>query len=122
MNISFRTFAAIALTTLLTACGAGQQDTQMNPQMSMTLGAAVQSDLGVAATGASAAGAATASTAPSAVSTGPAVAAAAGPNNPAPDCAAEGCASLRIIDGNAEAYRIDAMRRAAADDNGPAQS
>jgi len=32
---------------------------------------------------------------------------------PAPDCAVEGCASLRIIDGNAEAWRIDAGRRAA---------
>ncbi|HBZ06867.1 MAG TPA: hypothetical protein DEP03_10990 [Massilia sp.] len=32
---------------------------------------------------------------------------------PAPDCAAEGCAGLRIIDGNAEAFRIDAMRGAA---------
>ncbi|WP_306391123.1 hypothetical protein [Telluria beijingensis] len=32
---------------------------------------------------------------------------------PAPNCAAEGCASLRIIDGNAEAWRIDAARRAA---------
>ncbi len=105
MNISFRTIAALTLTTLLTACGAGQQDTQMP----MSLGTAVQSDLNVAAAAAPA------------VSTGPAVAAAAGPNNPAPDCAAEGCAGLRIIDGNAEAYRIDAMRRAAAD-NGPAQS
>lgn len=33
--------------------------------------------------------------------------------NPLPDCAPEGCNRLRIIDGNAEAYRIDAMRRAA---------
>jgi hypothetical protein len=105
MNISFRTFAAIALTTLLTACGAGQQDTQM-PK---TLGSAVQSDLSVAA------GAPAAAVAAPAAATGPAVAAAAGPNNPVPDCAAEGCASLRIIDGNAEAYRVDAMRRAAAD-------
>ncbi|MFC5480672.1 hypothetical protein [Massilia suwonensis] len=31
---------------------------------------------------------------------------------PAPDCAAEHCQGLRIIDGNAEAVRIDAMRRA----------
>lgn len=31
---------------------------------------------------------------------------------PAPDCAAEHCSGLRIIDGNAEAFRIDAMRRA----------
>lgn len=30
---------------------------------------------------------------------------------PAPDCAAEGCSGLRIVDGNAEAYRINAMRR-----------
>lgn len=99
MNISFRTIAAIALTTFLTACGAGQQETQM-PK---TLGSAVQSDLGVAG----------AIGAPAAPSTGPAVAAASGPNNPTPDCAAEGCGSLRIIDGNAEAWRIDAQRRAA---------
>ena len=31
---------------------------------------------------------------------------------PLPDCHREGCAGLRIIDGNAEAYRSDAMRRA----------
>ncbi|WP_296943548.1 hypothetical protein [uncultured Massilia sp.] len=36
-------------------------------------------------------------------------------NSPAPDCAAEGCSSLRIIDANAETYRYDALRRAAAD-------
>jgi len=34
---------------------------------------------------------------------------------PAPDCASDNCAGLRIIDGNAEAFRIDAMRRAAQD-------
>lgn len=103
MNISFRTIAAIALTALLSACGAGQQDTQA----AMTLGSAVQSDAFVAPTGTVAA--------PAAASTGPAVAAASGPHNPVPDCAPEGCNSLRIIDGNAEAYRVDAMRRAAAD-------
>jgi hypothetical protein len=118
MNISLRTIAAIALTTLLTACGAGQQDAQMP----MTLGSAVQSDLGVAAAPTGAAAPSAAAAAAAAVSIGPAVAAAAGPHNPTPDCASEGCASLRIIDGNAEAYRIDAMRRAAADDNGPTQS
>jgi hypothetical protein len=36
-------------------------------------------------------------------------------NSPAPDCAAEGCNGLRIIDANAEAFRYEAMRRAAAD-------
>jgi hypothetical protein len=34
-------------------------------------------------------------------------------NDPAPDCAAEGCSSLRIIDANAETYRFDAQRRGA---------
>lgn len=37
---------------------------------------------------------------------------------PVPDCAPENCQGLRIIDGNAEAYRVDAMRRAAAEANG----
>jgi hypothetical protein len=31
---------------------------------------------------------------------------------PAPDCADQNCSGLRVIDGNAEAFRIDAMRRA----------
>jgi hypothetical protein len=34
---------------------------------------------------------------------------------PAPDCAADACKGLRIIDGNAEASRYDAMRRAATE-------
>jgi hypothetical protein len=34
---------------------------------------------------------------------------------PAPDCADQGCKGLRVIDANAEAYRYDAMRRAAAE-------
>jgi hypothetical protein len=33
-------------------------------------------------------------------------------NQPQPDCAPEGCNGLRIIDANAEAYRMDAMKRA----------
>jgi hypothetical protein len=34
---------------------------------------------------------------------------------PAPDCADQNCSGLRITDGNAEAFRIDAMRRAGQD-------
>ena len=94
---SLRTVTAIALTALLTACGAGQQEAAMPTQLASTVISAP------------------ANTPISAVpATGPAAVAATGPNMPAPDCAAEGCASLRIIDGNAEAFRIDAMRRAAA--------
>ncbi|NNG23788.1 hypothetical protein [Telluria aromaticivorans] len=103
MNFSsFRTVSIIALSALLTACGAGQQDTQVSVQQGpMQLASTVSST----------------SAAPAAAgnSAGMAIAAAV-PNSPVPDCAAEGCASLRIIDGNAEAYRIDAMRRAAAVD------
>jgi hypothetical protein len=40
-------------------------------------------------------------------------------HNPLPDCAPEGCNGLRIIDGNAEAFRIDAMRKASAEQNDP---
>jgi hypothetical protein len=107
MNFSsLRTLTAIALTALLTACGAGQPETQV---MSKTA-ASVHSDV-IPAMGPTSSAATTAAVAPA--STGSI--AATGPNMPAPDCAAEGCASLRIIDGNAEAYRVDAMRRAAAD-------
>ena len=97
---SLRTASFLSLAALLTACGAGQQETTILMAAPMQLASTVHSN-------------ATAPAAPSAVavaSTMPAT----GPNSPQPDCAAEGCASLRIIDGNAEAYRIDAMRGAAA--------
>ena len=106
---SFRILTVLALTAILTACGAGQQDT-LAPNLSAST---VES---AALPAAGSAGSAVAAIAAGAASAAPAtVFAAAGPNMPAPDCAPEGCASLRIIDGNAEAYRIDAMRRAAAD-------
>ena len=85
---SFRTVSALALTALLSACGAGQQDTQASAQTASVMVA-------------------------SAASTGAPVAPVVSANMPTPDCAAEGCNGLRIIDGNAEAYRIDAQRRAA---------
>ncbi|WP_036165337.1 hypothetical protein [Massilia sp. 9096] len=34
-------------------------------------------------------------------------------NMPRPDCAADGCKGLRIIDGNAETFRYQAMQQAA---------
>ena len=95
---SLRTVTVIALTALLTACGAGQQETsiQLAP---MQLASTVHSNAAP----------------PVASVTVASATPAAGPNSPVPDCAPEGCASLRIIDGNAEAYRIDAMRRADAE-------
>jgi hypothetical protein len=38
---------------------------------------------------------------------------------PQPDCAPEGCNGLRIIDGNAEAYRLAAMERAKLEAQNP---
>ncbi|MEH6437228.1 hypothetical protein [Massilia sp. DD77] len=93
MNFSsLRTVAAIAMTVLLTACGAGTQEIHATQTASI--------------------GASSASVAEQAApSTGAPVAPVVSANMPAPDCAAEGCGSLRIIDGNAEAFRIDAQRR-----------
>jgi len=89
----FQTATALALASLLAACGG-----QANIDTPMQLASVT--------TGSSAAQVAAAA-APAGVSV-------ASDTMPAPDCAAEGCASLRIIDGNAEAWRIDAQRRAAA--------
>jgi len=95
MNI-LRAISALAFTTILAACG-GQHAVEANVATA------------AAATGASATQlAATPGPAPARAATH-----VASSTMPAPDCAAEGCASLRIIDGNAEAWRIDAQRRAA---------
>lgn len=83
---AIRSVSALGLALILAACGGGQAGQP-------TLTAAT-----VSMAGASAASAQVSSA------------------MPAPDCAADGCKSPRIIDGNAEAYRYDAMRRAAAED------
>jgi len=99
MNI-LRAISALAFTTILAACG-GQHAVDANVATA------------AAATGVSAS--ATQLAATPAAATAPARAAMhfASSTMPAADCAAEGCAGLRIIDGNAEAWRIDAQRRAA---------
>jgi hypothetical protein len=78
--------SAVALATLLTACGGS--DAQMDAPLQTA--AVMQSDASVAQGGAQ-------------------------PNQatqPQPDCAQEGCNNLRIINGNAEAYRLEALERA----------
>ncbi|MDY0964448.1 hypothetical protein [Massilia sp. CFBP9026] len=90
-----RTIIALSLTCVLAACG-GQYDIDTTVQSASTTVIA------------SAPASVSAAAAPVAT-----VATVASATMPAPDCAAEGCASLRIIDGNAEAWRIDAQRRAA---------
>jgi hypothetical protein len=98
---AIRSVSALCLAALFAACGGGQAD---QPAQTTT---AVQFGSGAQVT-------AQAST-PAADRTGAPVAPQVAANMPTPDCAADGCKSLRIIDANAEAYRYDAMRRAAAD-------
>lgn len=86
---ALRSAAAFALAALLAACGGGQVD-----QPTQTAAVISASQMGSAAKVANVAAA----------------------TMPVPDCAADGCKSLRIIDANAEAYRYEAMRRAAAEE------
>lgn len=83
---AIRSASALAIAVILTACGSGQADQSSMTAATLTMGTAS----GVSAQAAN--------------------------TMPAPDCAADGCKSPRIIDANAEAYRYDAMRRAAADE------
>ena len=80
---------AISLAVLLTACGGTDPD---NGTSFGTTGVMVVQAAGSTGNGAG-------QPAPSAT-------------EPQPDCAPEGCNGLRIIDANAEAYRMDAMKRA----------
>jgi molybdopterin biosynthesis enzyme len=100
---AIRSASALGLAVLLAACGGGQADQPAQTAM------AVQS-------GSDALAAVQAGT-PAPDQTGAPLAPRVAANMPVPDCAAEGCKGLRIIDANAEAYRYEALRRAAADGN-----
>ncbi len=104
-----RTLIALSLTSFLAACG-GQYDvdTTVHTASAISIASAPAS-----ANAPDTVPDATPTTAPALAAGAPVVATVASATTPAPDCAAEGCASLRIIDGNAEAWRIDAQRRAA---------
>jgi hypothetical protein len=88
---SLSSLIALTLASLLSACG-GSVDQQ--PDAPFQTAAVMQA---VAVSG----------PAPAAAAVQPAQ-----KNQPQPDCAPEGCKGLRIIDGNAEAYRLAAIKRA----------
>ena len=92
---SLRLLSVLSLAGALTGCG-GQYAIDPAAAPSVT----------VPATG----GAAPAVTVPATAASG-----LASGTMPVADCAPEDCAGLRIIDGNAEAWRIDAARRAERD-------
>lgn len=76
--------SAIALAAALTACGGYTEPQEAPLQTAALMQAEAGADQGAAQ---------------------------ANPNMPQPDCAAEGCSGLRIINGNAEAYRADRAER-----------
>lgn len=80
---AFRSASALVVAAILAACGGGQADQPTQTAAAVLVSGQAGAAAQVAAT------------------------------MPAPDCAADGCKSPRIIDANAEAYRYDAMRRAA---------
>jgi carbohydrate-binding DOMON domain-containing protein len=95
---SLRTLFPIAIAALLTACGGTDPASVTVVQTAayvQTATATANNAVNVPAT------AAPAST------------------EPQPDCAPEGCRGLRIIDGNAEAYRLAAMERKKRDAQNP---
>jgi hypothetical protein len=122
---SIRPLLAMSIAALLSACGGGveQTPTVHTAAMVETSLYASQSGTGPAqATGSQlpvaqlpAAQAAQAAS----VQAAQAAALAAAAQGPQPDCAADGCKAIRIIDSNAEMYRLDAQRRAAVDDDAP---
>jgi hypothetical protein len=125
---SIRSLLALSVAALLGACGGNLESTP-----TVQTAAMVQTSLYVSAASAGTQGSAV--PAPSAqlpsaqlpsaqaLSAQTAAAAQAAANDgPQPDCAPQGCKALRIIDANAEMYRLEAQRRAAAaeDDGNPA--
>jgi hypothetical protein len=106
---TIRSVSALGLAVFLAACGGGQADQPAQTAMAVQSDSGAQANVGVGTTAGVPAGAPPGTTAGTSATTQVAV------NMPLPDCAADGCKSLRIIDGNAEAYRYEAMRRAAAE-------
>jgi hypothetical protein len=105
--VYLRSFAAVCLLSLLTACG-GSDFEAATPaaQAAAPASAMTQAAVAVAAPAAASGEPAATPAAQIAESNG---------QNPTADCEAEKCQGLRIIDGNAEAYRFDAIRGSTAE-------
>jgi hypothetical protein len=84
-----RSILALSLTALLTACGGADLPVDATSWTAAQVGS-----------GAPATAAVKVAAGPMPVTSG----------QPAPDCQPENCAGLRIIDGNAEAWRVDSQR------------
>jgi hypothetical protein len=121
MNIlSIRSLLALSVTALLGACGGNLEPTAtvQTAAMVQTSLDATQAIAGAQAGAVQAPGSQLPAAQLPAAQALSAQAAAAQADGPQPDCAPEGCKALRIIDANAEMYRLEAQRRAAAEDDG----
>jgi hypothetical protein len=117
--LSIRPLLALSVAALLTACGGNveqmaQIQTAAMVQTSLNATEAIAAAQGAAPAGASNAGTSAAAMAAANPTANAAIAA----QGPQPDCAPEGCRGLRIIDANAEEYRLKAQRLAAAEMGG----
>jgi hypothetical protein len=117
--LSIRPLLALSVATLLTACG-GNIEQAAQVQTAAAVQASLGTSLAVAAAPAATADAGAASAGSVAVASAPAANPAVVAQGPQPDCAPQACRGLRIIDGNAEDYRLKALRLAAADNGGDA--
>jgi hypothetical protein len=120
-TLSIRSLLALSVAALLGACGGN-----LEPTATVQTAAMVQTSLSVTEAAAGAQGSAApgsqlpAAQLPAAQAMSAQMAAAAqaaATDGPQPDCAPQGCKALRIIDANAEMYRLEAQRRAAAEEN-----
>lgn len=109
---SLRILLPIAIATLLSACGANMED---GSTRTLVMGQSV----GVPAEAGTAAQPATELAAAQANPYGPPQPPVMGPNMPEPDCAADGCHAVRVIDENLEVAHLAAVRRAAQESAQP---
>lgn len=100
----------IAIATLLSACGANMEDGSTRTIV-MGQSFSVPAPAGTAATHDTQLA--------KADSTGAPVAPVMGANMPEPECAADGCRAVRVIDSNLEVAHLAAMRRAAQEAGQP---
>lgn len=110
---SLRILLPIAVATLLSACGANMDD---GSTRTIVMGQTISVP---AEAGNTAQAAPQLAAAQTANPYGPPAAPVMGPNMPEPDCAADGCKAVRVIDSNLEVAHLAAMRRAAQEAGQP---
>jgi hypothetical protein len=113
-----RSLLALSIAALLSACGGDLETTATVQTAAVVQTSLYAPDAGVGTQAVVAQAPASQLPAARAMAAQTAATAQAASGEPQPDCAPQGCKSLRIIDANAEMYRLEAQRSAALDDDG----